>query len=244
MESVIEQQTAEQRWESIYLRLKAQRWWPSEALVRYVARAFGLVKDLGLRALEIGCGTGRNLWFLAEQGFEVYGIDVSPTALALCDSYLTSRNVRGARLGRVDVTEGLAHGISRAFGDVSFDLIVDDRTLQHVTYAQHRSLYAELPVIARNRGTRFWTYHLGSECTDFRYGVTRFIDQCTAENVQGANALFPDHGIVCMPRSQDLVGLIESAGMKLELSEQEYRVTQNEQGTTLVAHYLTIGAIV
>lgn len=33
------------------------------------------------RALEIGCGTGTNCLWLAEQGFEVVGVDISPTAL-------------------------------------------------------------------------------------------------------------------------------------------------------------------
>lgn len=33
-------------------------------------------------ALDIGCGTGQNLVWLAQQGFEVVGLDVSPTAIA------------------------------------------------------------------------------------------------------------------------------------------------------------------
>ncbi len=33
------------------------------------------------RALEVGCGTGTNSLFLAEQGFAVTGIDLSPTAI-------------------------------------------------------------------------------------------------------------------------------------------------------------------
>ncbi len=33
-------------------------------------------------ALDIGCGTGTNVVWLAQQGFEVVGLDVSPTAIA------------------------------------------------------------------------------------------------------------------------------------------------------------------
>ena len=34
------------------------------------------------RALDVACGSGRNALFLAEKGFEVTGIDISPVALA------------------------------------------------------------------------------------------------------------------------------------------------------------------
>ncbi len=34
------------------------------------------------RVLEIGCGTGTNAIWLAERGFDVLGVDVSPTAIA------------------------------------------------------------------------------------------------------------------------------------------------------------------
>ncbi|MFI5398913.1 MAG: class I SAM-dependent methyltransferase [Candidatus Binatia bacterium] len=52
---------------------------PDSHLVRFVA-------DGGIRprrALDVGCGTGTNAIWLAEHGFAVTGIDVSPTALAL-----------------------------------------------------------------------------------------------------------------------------------------------------------------
>ena len=34
------------------------------------------------RALDIACGSGRNALLLAEKGFEVTGVDISPVALA------------------------------------------------------------------------------------------------------------------------------------------------------------------
>lgn len=52
---------------------------PDSHLVRLLAEG-------GIRpcwALDVGCGTGTNAIWLAEHGFTVTGIDVSPTALAL-----------------------------------------------------------------------------------------------------------------------------------------------------------------
>ena len=33
------------------------------------------------RALDLGCGTGTNVLYLARHGFEVVGVDVSPLAI-------------------------------------------------------------------------------------------------------------------------------------------------------------------
>ncbi|GAA2923760.1 class I SAM-dependent methyltransferase [Streptomyces enissocaesilis] len=51
---------------------------PDENLVSYVDR--GLVA--GGRALDLGCGPGRNALHLASLGFEVDAVDLSPTAVA------------------------------------------------------------------------------------------------------------------------------------------------------------------
>lgn len=51
---------------------------PDANLVSYVER--GLLT--GGRALELGCGPGRNALYLAAHGFDVDAVDLSPTALA------------------------------------------------------------------------------------------------------------------------------------------------------------------
>ena len=36
----------------------------------------------GMRVLDVGCGGGRNLVYLLREGFEVYGVDEDPRAVA------------------------------------------------------------------------------------------------------------------------------------------------------------------
>jgi SAM-dependent methyltransferase len=63
-------------------KLFSDRTWgryPSEDLVRFVARTFG--NGEGKSALEVGCGPGANLWYLAREGFETCGVDLSPVAV-------------------------------------------------------------------------------------------------------------------------------------------------------------------
>lgn len=50
---------------------------PDENLISYFNKGF---LSIG-RALDIGCGKGRNSFYLAQRGFEVYGVDFSKTSI-------------------------------------------------------------------------------------------------------------------------------------------------------------------
>ncbi len=68
-------------WEQIF---STREWgkYPPEHVVRFVARTFYRVPNRSaVRLLEIGCGPGANVWFMAREGFSVSGIDCSPTAI-------------------------------------------------------------------------------------------------------------------------------------------------------------------
>ena len=68
--------------------------WPSEFLIRFVASNFpDPSARAGLSVLELGCGPGANLWYLAKEGFKTYGLDISPTALELAQHRLTEERV-------------------------------------------------------------------------------------------------------------------------------------------------------
>lgn len=62
-------------WEERYSRPGRKRHLPDSLLLEHW-------KDLvGPRVLDVACGEGRNSIFLAEKGFEVIGVDRSPTAI-------------------------------------------------------------------------------------------------------------------------------------------------------------------
>ena len=82
------------RWNQVF----AERSWgryPPEELIRFVARTFpDAQKRRGLRALEVGCGPGANLWYLAREGFTIAGIDGSANAIDLARERLKAEGLR------------------------------------------------------------------------------------------------------------------------------------------------------
>jgi SAM-dependent methyltransferase len=72
-------------WDPVWEELFRTRDWgkyPPEELIRFIARNYFAAPDRKqVRVLEMGCGTGANVWFLAREGFDAYGIDGSATAI-------------------------------------------------------------------------------------------------------------------------------------------------------------------
>jgi SAM-dependent methyltransferase len=89
------------------------------------------------RALDAGCGTGRNVAELAREGPAV-GVDLSPEALAFCRQ-------RGVAAARASV-------LALPFADRSFDLVTSFDVLYHRWIADDRAAVAELVRVLRPGG--------------------------------------------------------------------------------------------
>ncbi len=67
-------------WETIH---KNQEWgkYPSESVIRYVARNYYDKNRNNTRILDFCCGGGSHTWYLAREGFDVYAFDGSESAV-------------------------------------------------------------------------------------------------------------------------------------------------------------------
>jgi len=77
------------------------------------------------RVLDVGCGGGRHLLYLAKEGFVVYGSDRSATGLTISRERLEKEGLR-AVLRRCDMTEV-------PFPDEFFDAVLSVYVLHHNT---------------------------------------------------------------------------------------------------------------
>ena len=93
---------------------------PRPILREYVEK--GLVKKG--KALDICCGAGTNTVYLAEKGFEVTGIDISPTAVEY--------GKKKAAQAEVHVTFRVQNFLELPFEDGEFDFVFDMGCFHHV----------------------------------------------------------------------------------------------------------------
>ncbi|MFF8843836.1 class I SAM-dependent methyltransferase [Streptomyces sp. NPDC015127] len=93
---------------------------PDENLVSYLDR--GLIAPRG-RALDLGCGPGRNALHLAASGFDVDAVDLSPTAIAWAEERAREAGV-GVRFHRGDAFTTELGG--------PYDLIHDSGCFHHL----------------------------------------------------------------------------------------------------------------
>ncbi len=113
-------------WDQIF---KTTEWgrYPSTPLIRFIARNFYHHTDRNaVKILEIGSGPGANLWFLAREGFKVYGIDGSPAACEKAISKLKNDNL-DSQIGKMLV--GDYFDKLNDFEDNSLDAIIDIESL-------------------------------------------------------------------------------------------------------------------
>ncbi len=134
-------------WDILFSRTRWGRY-PSEELIRFIARNFFSAADRSqVRILELGCGPGANLWFLAREGFDAYGVDGSAVALSQAGDLLKAEGLH-AHLHEGDVAE-------LPFEDAIFDGVIDIECIYANTLADTRRILSEAKRVLKPGGALF-----------------------------------------------------------------------------------------
>jgi SAM-dependent methyltransferase len=170
-------------WDQIF----ASRSWgkyPPEELIRFIARTFpDATRRNHLRALEIGCGPGANLWCLAREGFQVAGIDGSAHAIAQARERL-----RCEGLGMAEESADLRVGNFETlpWENAVFDVVIDLEALTANTPSTIQAAIKEVARVLKPDGW-FLSKMFGAKTTGILSG--RLMDPATTENAtEGALA--------------------------------------------------------
>jgi len=138
-------------WDEIF---RSQAWgkYPGEDLIRFVARHFYARPDRSaVRLLEIGCGPGANLWFLAREGFGFTGVDGSEAAIRQAGERLDAECAGWRTRGSV-----MVHDIAALpFKDATFDAVIDSQAVYANPKTVAQRIFAEAARVTKPGGKLF-----------------------------------------------------------------------------------------
>ncbi|MEZ8105251.1 class I SAM-dependent methyltransferase [Vibrio cortegadensis] len=153
----------EQVWDDIF---RNNEWgkYPSEDLIRFVARNFYSYENRKLiKILEVGSGTGANLWFIAREGFGCFGIEGSDVGVNRCIARLNNEvpNWEG------EVVQGDFKHIS--FEDDFFDAVIDNEAIYCNSFEDSQAVYDEIYRVLKPKG-KLYTRTFSTETTGYASG--------------------------------------------------------------------------
>jgi SAM-dependent methyltransferase len=211
----------------------AQRLYPSEQLIQFIAVHFGALSHSDraqVKVLEVGCGSGRNLWMLAKEGFAVYGVDASAAALAVARAHLHDKwGVRAALT--------VAPFECLPFPNGYFDAICDVVSLQHTSLAGSRNALTEIHRCLKPSGL-FFSYRLSdASIMSHRSGGTP-VDAVTVDNIADPTMPLANNGQTSFWSPALAQEMLVDCGFSLKAVERHGRVAHGSE------HYVEYLALV
>jgi SAM-dependent methyltransferase len=154
-------------WEDdVYAQGRQINRWPFTEVVSDMTKITRGQHKGSLRVLDLGCGTGNNLWFLCDAGFQVSGIDISPSAVAAARGSLAAR-------GFAEVDLRIGDSRSLPFEDGQFDVVLDRGVLTCLPPEGVAEALAEIRRVLKPGGWVLSYYLFGMENSDRLYGQAK-----------------------------------------------------------------------
>ena len=159
--------------------------YPNEELLRFFGSYyFSLAPEARrqVRVLELGCGSGANLWMIAREGFEAHGIDLSQEGLLLCEQMLrkwgASANVKQGNMTALD------------YENEFFDVVVDVFSSYCMPEKEFDQFLDEVKRVLKVGG-RFFSYHPSKDSKAFSDPEpARRIDASTLDGIRRLTSPF------------------------------------------------------
>lgn len=138
-----------EEWEQIHQSMEWGKY-PSENVIRFVARNYFKKVRNQVRILDFGCGSGANTWFLAREGFDTYAFDGSQSAVEKAKAHLQAE-------GLFDVHFDVMDGTEIIYENAFFDCVIDNVCIYANCLEYINEMYANVYRILKSGGKFFST---------------------------------------------------------------------------------------
>jgi ubiquinone/menaquinone biosynthesis C-methylase UbiE len=214
----------------------AQRRYPNEEFLRFMgSHYFQLPHEAreSLKILEVGCGSGANLWMVAREGFDAYGLDISKNGLSLCRQTLESWKIE-AFLKQGDMT-------CLDFPDAYFDVVADIFSSYCLIEADFMKFLHEADRVMKP-GARLFLYTPSQNSDAFKnHEPSIKLDECTLSGIEReTSAFYPQRYPFRFENERKLLKEISRLG--LEVTSHE-RIGRTYRGGNEYFEFLSIHAM-
>lgn len=158
-------------WEKIY---QNREWgsYPTEHVIRFVARNYYAAQREKIKILDFGCGMGAHTWYLAREGFDTYAFDISETAIERLQARMEREHLHASM--------ALMDGCELLYDKDFFDAVIDNVSIQSNCIADIQKMYRNVYEVIKPGG-KLLTVVFGRETTGYGSGIK--IEDGTYENI-------------------------------------------------------------
>ena len=160
----------DEEWERIHATCDWGQY-PSESVIRFVAKNYYNKVKPEIKILDYGCGAGSNTWYLAREGFDTYAFDGSKSAINKVEKKLEKEKLSAKLL----VGDALEIEIGTKFDCIIDNACIYANTINNI-YTMYEKCYKMLKEGGKIFSTGFLTYTTG-------YGTGEELEINTYQNI-------------------------------------------------------------
>lgn len=138
------------------------------------------------RILDLGCGAGRHVIYLAKKGFFVVGLDASTEALRISEERLRKKGIQNCCLVESNM-------IKLPFPDGHFDAVVSISTIFHNLLAGIKKTVSEIRRVTKPDGLVFVTISSTTDFSKSEFAKGKKLEKNTWARTSGKHPGVPHH---------------------------------------------------
>jgi SAM-dependent methyltransferase len=213
-------------WETdVYGRGRMLNRYPSEVVVSFIMRAFPTAEErAGKRVLDLGCGAGNNVRFLAREGFDVVGVDGSQSAINAARQWIEADGLKA----ELKVNDFVAMDLPEA----TFDCVIDRCSITHNRRADIQNVLDKVRR-ALKPGGLFFSEMFSTRIADREHGHA-LGDGSYDFFIAG---YFADVALTFFAAREDIDALF---GVRFANRSIEHVLAENGEGRVLMASWNTV----